>query len=97
MKKYVVGFVFLVLIFGGLSSVRELTDLAIVKAVSIDLTDDGRYEVNAIIIDTSQKENKNKGKIISAYGNSVHEAARNMVDISSKKLYIAHMESLIIS
>ena len=97
MKRYILAFVILVLYFGGLNSVRELTDLAIVKAVSIDKTDDGKYEICAIIIDTTEKENKDKGIVISSVGDSVHEAARNMVKISSKKLYIAHMETLIIS
>lgn len=97
MKKYIVAFVIIVLYFGGLNSVRELADLAIVKAVSIDLNDEGKYEISAIVIDTTQKEKKDKGIIISSTGDSVHEAARNMVDVSSKKLYIAHMESLIIS
>ena len=42
MKRYILAFVIIVLYFGGLNSVRELTDLAIVKAVSIDKTDDGK-------------------------------------------------------
>lgn len=97
MKKYMFAFIILVIYFGGLNSVRELTDLAIVKAVGIDKTEDGNYLVSAIIVDTTEKENKNKGIVYTASGKSVHEAARNMVDISSKKLYIAHMESLIVS
>lgn len=97
MKRYILTFIVIVLYFGGLNNVRELGDLAIVKAVSIDLNDEGKYEISAIIIDTKEKENKDKGLLISSVGNSVHEAARNMVDVSSKKLYIAHMESLIIS
>lgn len=97
MKKYVLAFIIIVLYFGGLNSVRELTDLAIVKAVSIDKIDEDKYEVCAIIIDTTDKENIDKGIVISSVGNSVHEAARNMVKKLTKKLYIAHMESLIIS
>ena len=37
MKRYIFAFIILVLYFGGLNSVRELGDLAIVKAVSIFL------------------------------------------------------------
>ena len=97
MKKYIFVFILIVLYFGGLNSVRELGDLAIVKAVSIDKNENGEYEICAIVIDTKEKENKDKGIIIKSVGKSVHEAARNMVDISSKKLYIAHMETLIVS
>ena len=97
MKRYIFAFIILVLYFGGLNSVRELGDLAIVKAVSIDKREDGKYEISAIVIDTKDKENKDKGIMITSVGDSVHMAARDMVDISSKKLYIAHMETLIIS
>ena len=60
MKKYILAFVIIVLYFGGLNSVRELTDLAIVKAVSIDKTDDGKYEICAIVIDTTDYPNNSK-------------------------------------
>ena len=71
MKRYIFAFIILVLYFGGLNSVRELGDLAIVKAVSIDKREDGKYEISAIVIDTKDKENKDKGIMItsvSTYG-----------------------------
>lgn len=97
MKKYILVFIILVIYFGGLNSVRELTDLAIVKAVGIDMDENGEYIVSAIVVDTKNKEGKNEGIVYYSKGKSVHEAARNMIDISPKKLYIAHMESLIVS
>lgn len=97
MRKYVIALLIAVLIFGRLDSIRELTDLAVVKAFGIDLTEDGKYHISAIVIDTSDKENSESGIIYESTGDSVHDAARNIVGISPKKLYLAHMETLIIS
>ena len=97
MRKYVIALLVFVIIFNGFSSIKELTDLAIVKAMGIDLTEDGKYHISAIVIDTSDSENTNSGIVYEATGDSVHDAARNIVGISPKKLYLAHMETLVIS
>lgn len=97
MKKYIVILLVLVIIFNGLTGIRELTDLAIVKAIGIDISDNGEILFTAIVTDTSSKEKVNSGDVYTSKGNSVQEAARNMVDISPKKLYIAHLETLVIS
>lgn len=97
MRKYVIALLIFVVIFNAFSSIKELTDLAIVKAMGIDLTEDGKYHISAIVIDTSDSENNNSGIVYEAVGDSVHDAARNIVGTSPKKLYIAHMETLIIS
>ena len=97
MRKYVIALLVFVIIFNGFSSIKELTDLAIVKAMGIDLTEDGKYHISAIVIDTSDSENNNSGIVYEAIGDSVHDAARNIVGISPKKLYLAHMETLVIS
>lgn len=96
MKKYILIFLILVIMLGGLSNVRELNELAIVKSIGIDMTEDGEYYITAIIADTSSEET-DSGIIYNGKGKSVQEAARNMVDISPKKLYIGHLEALIIS
>lgn len=97
MRKYVVTLLIFVIIFNGFRSIKELTELAIVKAIGIDLTEDGKYHISAIVIDTSDSENNNSGIVYEAVGDSVHDAARNIVGISPKKLYLAHMETLVIS
>ncbi len=97
MKKYIVVLLILVIIFNGLTGIRELTDLAIVKAIGIDISDEGKIIFTAIVTDTSSKEKVNSGNVYKSEGDSVQEAARNMVDISPKKLYIAHLETLVIS
>lgn len=97
MKKYIVILLLLVIIFNGLTGIRELTDLAIVKAIGLDVSDSGEIIFTAIVTDTSSKEKINSGDVYTSVGSSVQEAARNMVDISPKKLYIAHLETLVIS
>lgn len=97
MRKYVLVLILLVLAFNGMDNLRELTNLAIVTSIGIDITEDQKYLATAIVLDTSSKENSNEGIIYEAEGNTVQEAVRNIVDISPKKLYIGHLETLIIS
>lgn len=97
MRKYIFILLVIVIFFNGLKGVRELTDLAIVKSIGIDISEEGEIVFTAIVTDTSNKEKLNGGDVYTSKGNSVQEAARNMVDISPKKLYIAHLETLVIS
>lgn len=97
MKKYIFILLVIVIFFNGLKGVRELTDLAIVKAIGLDISEEGEIVFTAIVTDTSDKENLDSGDVYTSVGKSVQEAARNMVDVSPKKLYIAHLETLVIS
>lgn len=97
MRKYLIALIIIVIVFNGLQNLRELNDLAIVKAMGIDITEDGKYKAIAIVSDTSEKESLDKGIIYEAEGESVQEAIRFIVDKSPKKLYLAHMETLILS
>lgn len=97
MRKYIIALLILVIVFDGLNNLREVTDLAIVKAIGIDMTEDGQYKTTAIVIDTSNKEAQNEGIVYEAVGESVHDSARKIVNESPKKLYLAQMESLILS
>lgn len=97
MRKYIIALIIIVVTFNGLKNLRELNDLAIVKAMGIDITDDGIYKVTAIVSDTSEEDSTDKGIIYDAEGESVQEAIRFIVDKAPKKLYLAHMETLILS
>lgn len=97
MRKYIIALIIIVITFSGLKNLRELNDLAIVKAMGIDITDEGKYKVTAIVSDTSDKESTDKGIIYDAEGDNVQQAIRFIVGKSPKKLYIAHMETLILS
>ncbi len=97
MRKYVIALILIVLCFNGLDNLRELSDLAIVRVIGIDYSEEDGYKVNVIVRDTTGKDNSEKGKIYEAQGKSVQEAVRYIVDESPKKLYIAHMQTLILS
>lgn len=95
MKKYIISILIVVLIFGGLNNIREITDLGIVTAVGVDKSESGEYIVTVLVLNTDKKEDDYL--IYKAIGKSVQEAGRNIVDMSPKKLYLAHLESLIVS
>ncbi len=97
MKKYILIIIAITIIFSGTDNIRELTDIAIVKAIGVDKGKDGNYEVSVIVEDTSDKEALNKGIIYESSGISIQEALRKCVDTSPKRLYLAHLESLIVS
>lgn len=97
MRKYVIALILIVLLFNGLDNLREVPDLAIVKAIGIDLTEEDEYKATVIVLDSGDEEEANSGIVYEATGNSVQEAIRHVVDISPKKLYLAHMETLIVS
>ena len=97
MRKYIIALLIMVIAFDGLNNLREVTDLAIVKAIGIDMTEDGQYKTTAIVIDTSNKEAQNEGIIYESIGESVHDSARKIVNESPKKLYLAQMETLVLS
>lgn len=96
MRKYIIVLLVVVLLFNGFNNLREITDLAIVRAIGLDLTEDGNYKATVIVLDTSNKEKK-KGIVYEATGPSVQDAIRNIVDESPKKLYLAHLETLVVS
>lgn len=95
MRKYILALIIMVLVFNGFNNLREITDLAIVKVIGLDLTEDGNYRATALVLDTT-KEDSNDTIMYEATGPSVQDAVRNIVDKSPKKLYLAHMETLII-
>lgn len=97
MRKYVIALILIVLVFSGLDNLREIPDLAIVKAIGLDLTEEGEYKATVIVLDSTGEDEKNNGIIYEAVGESVQEAIRHIVDESPKKLYLAHMETLILS
>lgn len=97
MRKYLLIFLIVVIYFNGFAYIRELTEIAIVKTMGVDITEDGEYSISAIVLDTEDEESVDSGIIYTSKGKSIQEAARNMVDVSPKKLYIAHMETLVIS
>ena len=96
MKKYIIMIIILTIFFGGISDIKEITDIGIVYSQGIDM-EDGKYKLTTLVLDPSNENEKSKGTIYTTVGESIQEICRDVSDQSPKSLYLAHMESLIIS
>lgn len=105
MRKKIIFLIIISVILSGFVNHRELNKLSIVSAVGIDITEDGRYTATAQIINSKNMAETNSGgssdqpKIItySTTGGSIQEALRNTISESPQRLYLAHMELLLLS
>lgn len=86
----------------GCSNYRELDDLAIITAIAIDKSDDGKYELSFLIANspkaqTSSKEGEATTTVFSGKGKTLTEAANSVDSKSPKTLYYGHINVAIIS
>lgn len=107
MKKLKTIIIFLLLILTtGCGDYRELTDMSIVSSVGLDKVDE-MYELTVQILDSKmQNGGESSGSsggsspkivVYSSTGKTIHESFRNVVLQAPKKLYIGHIETVIIS
>ena len=96
MKKYILVLILVVVLFNGFNNLREITDLAIVTVMGLDVDENGTYTAVIEIID-GDKEDSKKTIIEFAQGQSIQETIRNIIDKTQKRLYLAHLETLIVS
>lgn len=81
----------------GCWNYREIDKLAIVAGAAIDKEDD-KYLVTVEIVNlTGGKEAKIEPKTIMGKGDTIFDAARNVIEISGKKLYWSHVKVVIVS
>ncbi|MBQ9011765.1 MAG: Ger(x)C family spore germination protein [Bacilli bacterium] len=85
----------------GCNNYRELNDMAIITVVSIDKTDD-KYELSFLVANarnsqTTSKEGEAQTTVYSGKGNTLLEAAEHIDFKSPKKLYLGHINVVIIS
>ncbi len=104
MKIKILIILIAMIVFGGLDNYRELQDLAIVSAISIDKNEDGTYLMSAQIVNSKKESSGTKSGATSSdvtvyYQNAstIQEGLRNIIEQSPKKLYIAHMNMVVIS
>ncbi len=99
-------FIVIVLIFsGGIANYKELNDLAIVSSIGIDKMENGNYKVSVQVMNTkkggsSSGESSGSDSQITVYENedkTIQSALRTIINESPKKLYLAHMQLLVIS
>ncbi|WP_226672040.1 Ger(x)C family spore germination protein [Rossellomorea aquimaris] len=90
------------LLLSGCWSKKELTDLAIVAAMGVDKTDDGKYAMTLQIINPGNVAGGMHGSqsppvtIYSAIGDNLVEASRRASGKISRRLYYAHANLVVI-
>lgn len=90
-----------ILLLTGCADYRELTDMAIVSTVAIDKKDN-EYSLIVQILNSnteSSGEEKVQAKVMvyESKGKTLHEAFRNLLLDSPKKMYLGHVEVVILS
>lgn len=96
MKKYIFALLVVVVMFNAFDNLKEITNLAIVSVLGLDVDEEGNYIATVEII-AGDKENNKKTILEKATGNSIQEAIRNIIDKTPQRLYLAHLETLIVS
>ena len=94
---------------GGCKNNRDINDLAVVTAIGIDKTADGKIEFTVQIIGPTQKSGSqaqmssdssggggNMAISATSEGSTTFEAARNIIPQLSKKIYFSHLQLLVI-
>lgn len=107
MRNKIIFIIFTMFIFNGMKNVNQLNDLAIVSAIGVDVNDDGEYIITSQILNPKKEESSGSGTsssksasdivVYHATSTSIQNALRNIVEESPRRLYLAHMELLMIS
>ena len=80
----------------GCYDYHELTDLAIVNGISISFNDN-KYDVSIEVFNSKDKLNEESNFVIyKGNGNSIQEALRNITMEVPKRIYLSHINVLII-
>lgn len=100
-NKIILLLIIPILLLTGCSDYRELTDISIASSIGIDKIDD-KYYITTQVLDsktniTTDEEGSSKIVLYKSSGYTIHEALRNTVLSSPKKLYIGHLKTIVIS
>ena len=101
MKKIIISII-IIFIITGCYNYNELNNYSIATGMAIDLTDDNNYLVSFLISNGKKTESSNNNSeyqsvLYSGEGKTIYEAIKNIDLISSKQLYIGHLNTIIIS
>ncbi|MEK5215697.1 Ger(x)C family spore germination protein [Psychrobacillus sp. FSL H8-0487] len=96
-----IGIIFISLLLTGCWDKREINDLAIATAISIDKKDD-EYHVSAqVVLPTELSMKGGMGSspvtLYEASGKSVNEAIRKLTQVSPRIIYLGHLRVVVIS
>lgn len=97
--KYIVMVIISAYLFTGCWNYREINNLSIVAGIAIDRSElDGKYEVTIEIVNIKKgKDISNNSEYITLCGDSLFDIIRNMISVSSRRLYFSHAKIVIIS
>lgn len=97
MKKIIL-LISLVFIIGGCFDYRELNDLDIVSGIGVDYKDD-EYIVNLVLVKGSNDGGSTEveNKVITGKDKNLTKAFEKAINLSSKKVYLEHVEMLLLS
>lgn len=77
---------------------REVDELSIVAGVAVDKGIENQFEMTVEIVQiSSARDTKKTSKIMTAEGDTMFDAARNLISLSGKKLYWSHAKVIILS
>ena len=98
---HLIGIIFISLLITGCWDKREINDLAIATAISIDKKDD-EYHVSAqVVLPTELSMKGGMGSspvtLYEASGKSVNEAIRKLTQVSPRIIYLGHLRVVVIS
>ena len=106
MKGKIILIVIAMLLLSGLKNSRQLDEIEIVQAIGVDVSDDNKYIISAQVVNI-EKESDSSGSgsssnssdtvVFESKSDSVQEALRSFVNESPQKLYLAHMQILLVS
>lgn len=104
MKTKVILLLLIVFMFNGMKDARELNDLSILSAVGIDTDENGEYIITTQVLNTQKSGDSSGGGsgsssvvVYETKRKSIHEALRDTIEKVPNKLYIAHLELVLIS
>ena len=97
MIKKIFILITILLLTTSCNSYTELNDLGITSMLGLDYQNEEFIVYTTIIADRDNQENKDKYKTYHATGKTLEEAFENIYIQNSKKIYLSHMNLLVIT
>ena len=86
------------IILTGCWNYREVDKLSIVAGVAVDKGIENKYQLTVEIVQISGgRDTKMTSRTVTMEGNTMFDAARNMISLSGKRLYWSHARVIILS
>ncbi len=98
---HLIGIIFISLLLSGCWDKREINELAISTAISIDKKDDEYHVAAQVVLPTELSMKGGMGSspvtLYEASGKSVNEAIRKLTQVSPRIIYLGHLRVVVIS